>query len=166
MAETLSQHWVLIQDEKTGLNAFFPTTPFQLTFDLPFQNTPAAGQLYLYSTSTASGLLVAGIVKSEQVEEELLKKEELRSFFENTVVPHVFFQPSVFKNQQRFEHTLKEEQGRKTATYRIFYRDGDQEKHVEGIAFIKNGALHFYLYLASEENFQQAELKQFLKGIS
>lgn len=88
---SLPIQWLTIKDEATGIRANFPGRPLEMTFDLPFQNTPAKGKIHLYSVPSQKGLLVLSTFSSSEINSGWLQKEQFHAFFEKTLIPYFFF---------------------------------------------------------------------------
>lgn len=164
MAEQLSQKWMTIKDEETGLNADFPRQPLELTFEIPFENTPPMGKVHLYSVPTQTGILVASAFSSPLVNSEWLQKDRLYQFFETILVPHFFFNPAVFQDKQIYTYHPTQIEGKEAASFELTYFDRDLKK-LEGIARVKESTLYIYFYLASETSFDQKMFEQFLQSV-
>lgn len=166
-ANSSSSHdWVTIKNSTIGLEASFPHQPIEMTFDLPFQNIPPKGRIHLYSVPIKTGLLVLSTLKSSEINSTWLKKENLKEFFDQILVPHLFYNPQVFQNQQAL--TYKTEQNKKNesqGTFQIYYQDHGEKKRIEGIALVKGDRLYTYFYLASDKGFDQHLLKQFVESV-
>jgi hypothetical protein len=165
MGEQTTQHWITIKDEKTGLQADFPRQPLEMTFEVPFQNTPPTGQIHFYSVPTQTEILVACTFTSPLVHSDWLQKEKFYQFLETILVPHFFFNPAVFQDQQVFTYEPTKIAGEKAASFQISYHDHDVVKKLNGIAMVKENTLHLYFYLASEQTFDQEMLKRFLHSV-
>lgn len=165
MAEQSSQNWITIKDEETGLQADFPRRPLEMAFEVPFQNTPPLGQIRFYSIPVETGTLILTIFNSPKVNSDWLKKEEFYHFLENLLVPHLFFEPAVFHNQQVFAHELKKDEGEKVVSFHISYEDHLITKRMEGLAKVKKHTLYTYFYLASEETFDPELAHRFLHSV-
>lgn len=163
MAEQLPQHWVTIKEG--ALQADFPHRPIEMTFEVPFQNTPPTGHLHLYSVPIQSGVLVLSTFTSSAVNANWLQKEHLLQFFETTLVPYVFFNPSVFQDHQVFHTQSKQIKGEKAISFQISYEDHNVIKKLEGVATVKTNKLYIYFYLASEDTFDSATLQRFVDSV-
>lgn len=159
------QSWVTIKDDQTGLQADFPHYPLEMTFDVPFQNTPPKGQIHLYSVPTKAGLLVLSTFHSSEIDSEWLQKERLHQFFETILVPHFFFNPAVFQDQQVFNFQMDKIDGQESASFEFSFRDHGTLKKLEGIALVRDQTLYISFYLASEKDFDQEMLNRFLSSI-
>ncbi len=165
MAEQLPKNWVTIKDEESGLQADFPHQPIEMTFEVPFQNTPPKGQMHLYSVPIPTGVLVLSTFTSPTVNANWLQKEQLFHFFEKVLVPYVFFNPSVFQDHQVFNYQSKKIKGDKAASFQISYHDHGVIKKLEGIAISKKDKLYTYFYLASEKDFDTKVFQRFIDSI-
>ena len=160
-----AHEWISVKDEKTGLRIDFPHEPLNMTFDVPFQNTPPKGVVRLYSVPTQSGLLVLSIFQSSIKAKELLKKEQFMNFFSKILVPHFFYYPHVFQEQQIFEYQnmkIKELSG---GIFQISYLDHEVEKKIEGCCAVDGGIFYIYFYLSSADDFDIEILKRFVNSI-
>jgi hypothetical protein len=165
MAEEISQEWVTIKDQKTGLQVDFPRKPLEMSFETPFQNTPPEGQIHLYSAPMPSGILVASTFTSNKVSSDNLQKKALYQFFESILVPHFFFNPAVFNDQQVFTYEPKLIAGHPAASFHFSFHDHSLVKRLEGIAMVKKHTLYVYFYLASEHAFDTEVLNRFLHSV-
>lgn len=166
MAEQLQKNWVTITDQETGLQIDFPHTPLEMTFEIPFQNTPPTGKIHLYSAPITTGIFVLSIfIPSKVTNMEWLQKEHFYEFFKTYLVPHLFFNPAIFYDQQVFNYQPKQIHGEKKASFEISYLDHAIVKKIKGIAMIKNYVLYICFYLTSEKDFNQKMLEHFLKSI-
>jgi hypothetical protein len=162
---SLSQHWVTVKDEKTGLLVEFPRTPLEMTFEVPFQNTPPTGHIHLYSVPTQKGLLALSSFHCSTVDTDMLQKENLYQFFERILVPHFFFNPAVFQNHQVFHFKRIKFDSQEAVSFQFSFQDHEIEKKLEGIALIKKQTLYIPFYLASVKDFDQKILEHFLNSI-
>lgn len=162
--DPLSQHWVTVKDEETGVFVEFPHTPLEMSFDLPFQNTPSTSRVHVYSVPTQKGLLVFSTFHSSSFQDHQLKKEQLHQFFESVLVPHFFFNPAVFQDHQTFKFTSTQLQGQAAASFKYSFRDHGIVKKLEGMALVKDQTLYVPFYLASEADFDQKILNHFLES--
>lgn len=165
MAEQLPQKWVTIKNKVNGVQADFPQRPLEMTFEIPFQNTPPKGELHLYSVPMPTGVVVLSTFTSASVNEHWLQKEQIHQFFETILVPHFFFNPAVFQDHQVFHLQPSKIKGKKGASFQISYRDHGIAKKLEGQAIVKDNQLFVYFYLASDEAFDQNILQRFLKSV-
>lgn len=163
--QPLSQNWITIKDKETGLLADFPHNPLEMTFDIPFQNTPPTGQVHIYSVPTQHGLLVLSIFHSTAIHSNELDKEQVQQFFETTLVPHFFFNPAVFQEHQEYHFQIFELDGQEAASFQFSFQDHGVMKKLEGLALVKNQTLYIPFYLASEKDFDQEVFNQFLGSI-
>jgi hypothetical protein len=166
MVEHNPQNWITIKDQETGIQADFPHQPLEMTFDVPFQNTPPKGKIHLYSFPTQSGILVLTIYSSETLNDDWLQKENLHHFFADLLAPHLFFDPLVFQNQQTFTFQPEQIDGEKGVSFQISYHDHGAIKKIEGIARMSVHTLYVYFYLASEKSFDQELFSRFLDSIA
>ncbi len=156
------QDWPLIKDAETGVEARFPHPPLEMTFELPFQNTPPTGYLHLYSVPTQEGVFVLSLFKSSDLSSPL-QKETFKDFFEHLLVPRLFYYPHVFQERQKFHYTPQG--GETEASFEFNYRDHGIEKKLEGRAVWRDQILSTYFYLASKKNFNQETLEKFLNSV-
>jgi hypothetical protein len=94
-----------------------------------------------------------------------VEKNQLRRFFEETVIPHLFFQPSIFKNEQKYVHTLKVEAGEITAHYEFGYVENGVRKKLQGIAQNREGFLFTSFYVGDEQASNEATVSRFLNSV-
>lgn len=165
MAKELLGNWVTVKDEKTGLQADFPHQPLEMTFEIPFQNTPPIGQIHLYSMPTQSGIMVLCTYASDEIDKKWQTKDKLHYFFESILAPYFFFNPSIFKNKQVFEAHPAEILGKKGVAFDITYSDHGIIKKMEGQALVKEHTLYVYFYLASENHFDYEILNKFFESV-
>lgn len=163
--EEHASEWVTVKDEATGLQVDFPRRPLEMTLDIPFQNTPPSGKIHLYSVPTSSGVLVLSTLTSSEILEGWLNEEHLKQFFDKVLVPHLFYTPNIFYNHQTFDYASQTFEGHPAATFHVTYLDHEVLKKLEGFAFVKDGSLYTYFYLASEKDFDQELLKYFVDSI-
>lgn len=156
--------WTTIKDLERGVEIDFPHSPTEMTFDSPFQNTPAQGQIHFYSALTETGLLVLATFQPVG-DKDYLQKEQLQQFFETFLVPHCFYNPAIFQNQQIFNFLETEFSGQKAASFQFFFQDQNMMKKLEGIAWIKENILYIPFYLSSEKEFDAELLHRFLHSI-
>lgn len=164
MAEQVSQHWVTIKDKERGLQADFPHPPLEMTFEIPFQNTPPKGHIHLYSVPTQTGIFVASTFSSPEVSADHLQKEQFSEFFESLLVPYFFFNPAVFQDHQTFNHQFLGDQ-EDAISFQISYHDHGIVKNLEGRAIVKDNILYTYFYLASEKVFDPDLFKRFIDSV-
>lgn len=163
--DPLSQNWVTIKDDGTGLKADFPHHPLEITLDVPFQNIPPKGQIHVYSVPTQKGLLALCTFRSSTLKDNELSKESLNEFFETILVPHFFFNPSIFQDHQIFDFTATQFDGHPASSFQFSFQDHEVVKQLKGIALIKDQNLYIPFYLASKNDFDPQILKRFLKSI-
>jgi len=161
----LPQHWVTVKDEETGLRVDFPQSPLEMTFHIPSQNTPSKGLLHVYSLPNEKGILILSTFHSSSVDSKWIEKESIHQFFETILVPHLFFNPAIFQDQQIFNFQSIEIKGQESASFEFSFLDHKVLKKLEGIAQIKDQTLYISFYLASEKNFDQGLLNKFLSSI-
>lgn len=155
------ENWTLIKDSETGLEAYFPHFPLEMTFEIPFQNTPPTGYIHLYSVPTQTGVFVLSIFKSSDSNLRL-QKEIFKDFFEHQLVPRLFYYPHVFQEQQVFSYNP---QGEKEAFFTFEYQDHGVEKRLEGKTILSDQTLYTYFYLSTKEDFNKEELQYFLNSV-
>lgn len=160
-----SQKWVTIKNKESGLKVDFPLTPLEMSFDIPFQNTPPEGQIHVYSLPTQKGLLVLSTFHSLKMDSKELTKEKLLQFFETILVPHFFYNPSIFHDHQDFKFKSVHSENGESASFQISFLDHGIEKRLEGIALIKNQTLYIPFYLASDMDFDQTVFDRFLGSV-
>jgi len=164
--DLLSEPWVTVKDKTTGLSADFPHHPLEMTFDVPFQNTPPTGQIHIYSVPTHKGLIGLTTYRSDTLTDGHLTKEKLLEFFDTVLVPHFFFNPAVFKDHQVFNYKPAEYEGLKGAEFQFSFLDHQFEKKLNGIGLIKDHTLYILFYLASNKDFDQKILDRYLNSFS
>lgn len=155
------EDWALIKDSETGIEARFPHSPLEMTFEIPFQNTPPTGYLHLYSVPTQKGIFILSILKSPDLSTPL-QKECFKDFFEQLLIPRLFYYPHVFQEQQVFHYTP---QGEREALFEFDYQDHGIKKKLEGKAIWMDQTLCAYFYLASKKDFNQTHLQHFLESV-
>lgn len=163
-SESLSHHWVTIQDEETGCQVNFPHAPLKITFDIPFQNTPPTESLTIYSAPTKNGILVLSTFNSSAIDAEWLQEVSFKQFFETILVPHLFYNPPVFQDHQTFCFSPQQESRSPTASFQFSYQDHGIVKKLEGRVIIKDHALCVCFYLASIKVFDDETLDCFLNS--
>lgn len=160
-----SYKWVTIQDEKTRIQADFPSKPLKMLFELPFQNTPPTDFVSVYSLPSASGLFVLSTYTSAEMKPKKISKEHLLAFFQKVLVPHFFYNPSVFNDHLEFQYEPKVIEGYEGANFNICYFDHHLEKNIEGSSFVSGNSLYVYFYLASAKDFDHEIAKHFVKTV-
>ncbi len=160
-----SSNWVTIQDAETGLKADFPHRPLEMTFEIPFQNIPPTGHVHLYSAPTKTGVFLLSTMTTPGVASEALTTERFKQFFDEILVPHLFYDPKVLQDPQVFNYTPRQIEGQQGAAFQIIYQDHGVKKKIEGLALKHENILCAYFYLASETAFDQDQSKQFLKSV-
>jgi hypothetical protein len=163
-SESLSHHWVTIQDEATGCQVDFPHPPLKITFDIPFQNTPPTEPLTIYSAPTRNGILVLSTFTSSAIDAEWLQEVSLKQFFETVLVPHLFYNPPVFQEYQTFCFSPQQESQNPTASFQFSYQDHGVVKKLDGKVMIKDHSLCVCFYLASTKVFDDDTLDYFLNS--
>jgi len=161
VTDPLSHPWVKIADPVTGLEASFPQSPIEMTYDLPFTNTPPTGQLHLYSSPVPHGVLVSGILVSSTVTADWLQEKNFKNFFNSIVVPRLFYYPKVFKQNQSFQVQSNKD----LLTFDVTYQDHQTTKQMNGKALVKNHMIYFAFYLASQQTFDPQLLDYFMQSI-
>lgn len=158
-----SPNWIAIHDEENGLQAKFPHNPVEMNIAFPFQNTPPKGQLRFFSSPTPKGLLALTTFNSPTFNEEELQKERLKEFFETVLVPHLFFDPSVFNHHQTYHFQNNQKRGE--SSFQFSFKDKGMTKRLEGIATIYEQTLYVAFYMASESDFDQDVYHHFLDSV-
>lgn len=157
-----SHPWVKVVDKQAELEIEFPRQPLETNFELPFQNTPSIGNIHLYSVPTNTGIFVLSTLTSSSITLASFQKEELEQVFKTILVPHLFYNPNTFYNEQVFTYTPQTINGKSVAFIEVSYRDHDITKKLKGIAQVKGHTLCTYFYLASEQDFDEELLEHFL----
>lgn len=157
--------WLTVKDEETGVVADFPHQPLELSFDHPFQNTPSQGQVRIYSVPTQKGLLVVSTFHSSTLQSPEVNKELLQWFFEKVLVPHFFFNPTVYQDHQTFNYVPLKAYELQGGSFEISFLDHDVIKKLKGLAVIKDQTLYLPFYLAAEDGFDKQVFDQFLKSV-
>lgn len=164
MSDFFPEGWVTVKDEAVGIKADFPHRPIEMSFDIPFQNTPPTGRVHLYSVPTRSGVLVLSSLTSKEGAEVWLEKEQLHRFFDTILVPHLFFNPKIFNQEQAFGYSLHQED-KHLASFYFTFQDHGITKRLEGFAHARGEALYLYFYLGSENEFDRELLKHFSDSV-
>jgi hypothetical protein len=164
MTKDSEQEWFPLVDQESGLRAFFPRQPFTMAFDIPFTNTPAYGKIRFYTMPLENGALVLSIFHHSKGSSSSVEKNDLRRFFEDTVISHLFFHPSIFKNEQKYVHSLQVHGGEITAHFEFTFVENGATKIVHGIAQNKEGLLFSLFYLGDVKNFDQDLVDHFLES--
>lgn len=155
--------WVNIKDSDNQMRVSFPRKPHELSFDLPFQNTPATGNLHIYSLPVEKGLLALSVLESPVLNEEVLQEEIFKQHFYSFVVNYLFHEPHRFKKNQSFKGTRDEFQGIPILSFQFTYQTEDKETQmVKGAALLKNQTLYNLFYLAPKEGYDDELLKEFV----
>lgn len=152
--------WVTVKDEEAGIKADFPRRPIEITFDIPFQNTPPTGHVHLYSVPTRFGVLVLSSLTSEEGAEGWLEKKKLHQFFEAILIPHLFFNPKIFDQKQAFGYALHKDDPH-LASFHFTFQDHGVTKRLEGFAHARGKVLYLYFYLGNEQGFDKEMLRHF-----
>lgn len=151
----------------------FPGKPTKAHFELPFSNHPAQGELTLYSTNLSKSLLVLSSLDSPQASPELISDQEtFRTSFEKYLVDYLFYQPAVFRENQKLSF-LPTKQG---VQFQFTYEEEGDQKVLEGVAFAYGHKIYHLFYIASQKNVDQEvktafkkthnELHKLLAGLS
>lgn len=157
--------WVTIQDQESGLVADFPHFPLEMEWDIPFQNTPPSGHVHLYSMPTQTGVLILSTLHSLEVTPEWIHEKKFKDFLDTILIPHLFYQPKTFYQQQVFHYTPESFDEAKGASFQISYQDHDVIKQMEGRALVKDRTLCLFFYLGSKKTFDQELYKRFLNSV-
>lgn len=160
MKNPVFEDWVTIKDESTGVEAEFPHVPLEMDVDTPFQNSSLEGHIHLYSLPMQKGLLVLCNFQSF-IHLENISKEGVKRFFEDILIPHFFFDPAVFLEEQTFDFDGNEKQ----ASFIFSFKDHQEIKKLEGKIFKKDNLLYIPFYLSSEKDFDSKLLRRFLNSI-
>ncbi|MDP1879377.1 MAG: hypothetical protein Q8K60_00390 [Parachlamydiaceae bacterium] len=158
--------WKTFQDKKSGIEISFPHTPLEMSFEVPFQNSPPRGIFHFYSEPTPAGLFALSIFHSEDVSDKWLNQSEIIHFFKKILVPHVFYHPKVFENQQHFDYQLVQDEEEQKAIFTISFIDHEVEKKLKGIAIVRNQFLYIPFYLASAAEFDPTLFDHFIQSLS
>jgi len=163
--QPISPDWVKIQDKQRGLQVEFPNHPVEMNIEFPLQNTPATGQLQFLSYPSSNGLLAFSSFFSLTFNTQEIDKERLKTFFETILVPHFFFNPSIFQNHQVYHFHTAEIDGKEAASFQFSFKDGKVLKRLEGLAIVVNETLYTAFYMASDSDFDQDLYERFLESV-
>lgn len=156
--------WITIRSEEAGFQASFPGKPIEMSFDLPFQNTPAKGSLRIYTYPMEKGVMILSILKRDSLGEEILREERFKQCVDEFLVKHLFQDPHLFHQRQSFKCRKTERNGIPLLAFQFSYKDGRQMQWMKGAAIVKNEALHTILYLAPKEGYDNELLEHFVEA--
>lgn len=154
--------WVNVKDSVNQMRVSFPRKPLELSFDLPFQNTPAIGNLHIYSVPMEKGLLALSILDSPLLSERILQEDRFRQHFDAFVVKYLFHEPQHFQQNQSFKCTRDEFKGIPILSFQFTYQVDKQTQMLKGAALLKNHTLYHLFYLAPKEDYDDELLKEFV----
>lgn len=160
-AKNLSE-WVNVQNAKDGFQVAFPRKPIEMSFDLPFQNTPAKGNLHIYSVPLDSGVVMMTVLESQGVKENILKEGQFKDCVDTYLVKYLFQDPQAFHQKQTFKSKKTKHNGLDLMTFQFSYRDGNKTQLMKGAAFLKDGVLYKLVYLAPKEGYDNELLEHFV----
>jgi hypothetical protein len=130
-----------------------PAQAVELTFDLPFRNHPPQGELHVYSAPLEKGVFILSSLQLPTIKEEILSNE--KSFIQNFatyLASHLFYDPSVFKQNQMVNLTPMSISGQPAVNFHISYQDKGNSKVINGIAVYKDHTLYHLFYITSESD--------------
>lgn len=156
--------WVNIKDSVHRMQVSFPRKPFELSLDLPFQNTPATGNVHIYSVpmEKENGLLVLSILTSPEVNHRNLEEERFKLNFEKYVVKYLFHQPHDFHKNQSFKGFKDEYEGLPILSFQFSYLDDQKAKLLKGVAVVQDNTIYHLFYVAQKNNYDDEILKEFV----
>lgn len=154
--------WFTLHDQEMNVRIDFPHKPLEMSIELPFANTPPKSLLKLYSLPTHEGLFVLSIYEDPTLSSVSLNEKYIRSFFDNILVPHFFYNPQTFHDHQFFHVTPKDEISSKIS---IEFQDHGVIKKLEGETILKGQTLYLYFYLASNDQFDQKAFERYLHSV-
>lgn len=160
-AKSLSD-WIKIHDAKAGLEAAFPGNPIEMSFDLPFQNTPSKGNLHLYSVPLETGVIILSILKTPDISDKILTEEPFKECVDAYLVKYLFQEPHVFHQKQTFKSKKEQYEGLPLMSFQFSYWDGHHTQWMKGAAFVKDGVLYKLIYLAPKEGYDNKLLEHFV----
>jgi hypothetical protein len=157
MGEAAEKPWVAIKDSKDQMEAAFPHAPIEMSFDIPFQNTPAQGRLHVFSCATQTGVYLLCALSIPNIDKKTLEKDAFKKTFEAHLVPRLFYYPQLFKKQQTYSASKKDE----SLTFRFSYQDKADKRILQGHAAVKGNILYTLIYIATEAHFDEQEWEKF-----
>ncbi len=159
-----SRHWVTTLDPVDHMKASFPHKAIEMTFDIPFKNTPAKGQLHLFSSSTKTGVFLLSALTLSSVDEHILEEAAFKHTFETHLVPRLFYSPQLFRRNQTFSSSVNTFKGKPALSFQFSYQDRHGTRILKGIATVKGHTLYTLFYLSSKGQFNEADLQQFIQS--
>ncbi|MBA2369140.1 MAG: hypothetical protein H0V82_08980 [Candidatus Protochlamydia sp.] len=162
MGEAAEKPWVPIKDSKYHMEAAFPHAPIEMSFDIPFENTPAQGRLHVYSCATKTGVYLLCALSIPNIDKKTLEKDTFKKTFEAHLVPRLFYYPQLFKKQQTYSASKKEE----GLAFQFSYQDKADKRLLKGHAAVKGSILYTLIYIASEGHFDKHEWEKFQGSFS
>lgn len=157
MGEAAEKPWVSIQDSKDRMKATFPHAPIEMSFDIPFQNTPSQGRLHVFSCATQTGVFLLCALSIPNIDKKIVEKDDFKKTFETYLVPRLFYYPQLFKKQQTYSASKREE----GLTFRFSYQDKTDKRILQGQAAVKGNILYTLIYIATEAHFNEHEWEKF-----
>ena len=127
-----------------------PSQATELTFE---------GVLRVYSSPLPKGVCILSSLELP-VDEEILKNEEaFVQNFESYLVSHLFFNPQVFKQKQKFTLVPGTLHKQPCLQFHFSYIDKGVSKVVNGVALVNDNVLCHLFYITSEENSKGMEIE-------
>lgn len=156
--------WITFR-HASGWHADFSHYPVEMTFDIPFQNTPPTGQLRVYSTPTEEGALIVSNFTSPEVNPDCLSQEKLQAFFDGKLIPWLFCQPALFRDCPLIPLPLPTSKNAPGVAFSLFSRAPHEPRQLEGRAAVVGNTLYVWFYVASEQTFNAATCHRFLDSM-
>lgn len=137
-----SDQWISIQNPDKEFSISFPKVPVQMDFDLPKENSLYKGHLTVYSAPTERGVMMLGLISSNQLTEEILQSEAFKKIFFKSLVRWVFHQPKAFNCQQTYHQKKGQFQGHPSLQFDFTYQDHQVQRTISGHAVLKDQTLY------------------------
>lgn len=159
-----SGHWIITHDPIDHMKASFPHKAIEMTFDIPFKNTPTQGHLHLFSSSTKTGVFLLSALSLPSVNEQILEEATFKQTFETHLVPRLFYSPQLFRRNQTFSSSPNKFKGKPALSFQFSYQDRLGTRILKGIATVKEHTLYTLFYLSSKMQFSESDLQQFIQS--
>ena len=158
--------WVVVQNKEGQIEISFPQPPAEMSFDLPFLNSPRLGNVHVYCTEFEKNSFILCSLKEEKSAQDFLNPAVFKQIFENKLAPHIFYDPTVLKESTAFDTKPTKIHGVPALLFEMHYVDAGTGRRLRGIALVKNEQLHTLFSVAEEVHFDEKLYDRFFNSLS
>lgn len=157
------RQWIATLDSVDQMKASFPHRAIEMTFDIPFKNTPSKGHLHIFTSATQTGVFLLSALTLPFINEKILNEKNYKTAFETYLVPHVFYSPQQFQRHQTFSCSHSLFKGRKALLFQYSYYD-KQKKLLKGLSTVRGNTLYMLFYLTPQMQFNETDFQYFIES--